>query len=226
MYIVCTRKYYYVQQVISVDQRLAEANISGAVSIIPFEALPNLLAIAATFIPNFICMTNTQRAQKVAGYIRKMNTVIYPEIQKLKVRKHEKFQDSDFGFFAFSQLVMLKYKGLEIFIYVTDGNIMYLTDASRFLISCVIQHYAPVVGCRNRCIMLIMSLYPSWRQTLRLPPPGTKPGSPASQAGTLPKELSRQLKPVMRIRDFYPRSRILIFSHPGSWIQNSNKREG
>jgi hypothetical protein len=29
--------------------------------------------------------------------------------------------------------------------YVTDGNIMYLTDASRFLI-CVIQHYAPVVG--------------------------------------------------------------------------------
>jgi hypothetical protein len=30
--------------------------------------------------------------------------------------------------------------------YVTDGNIMYLTDAPRFLISCVIQHYAPVVG--------------------------------------------------------------------------------
>ena len=30
--------------------------------------------------------------------------------------------------------------------YVTDGNIMYLTDVSRFLISCVIQHYAPVVG--------------------------------------------------------------------------------
>ncbi len=30
--------------------------------------------------------------------------------------------------------------------YVTDGNIMYLTAASRFLISCVIQHYAPVVG--------------------------------------------------------------------------------
>ncbi len=23
---------------------------------------------------------------------------------------------------------------------------MYLTDASRFIISCVIQHYAPVVG--------------------------------------------------------------------------------
>jgi hypothetical protein len=33
-----------------------------------------------------------------------------------------------------------------ILFYVTDGNIMYLTDASRFLISCVIQHYAPVVG--------------------------------------------------------------------------------
>ncbi len=30
--------------------------------------------------------------------------------------------------------------------YVTDGNIMYLTDASRFLTSCMIQHYAPVVG--------------------------------------------------------------------------------
>ncbi len=47
-----------------------------------------------------------------------------------------------------------------------------------------------------------------------------------SQAGTLPKELSRQLIPMLRIRDMYPRSRILIFSHPGSWIQNSNKREG
>ena len=106
---------------------------------------------------------------------------------------------------------------------------MYLTDASRSLISCVIQHYAPVVGWggwRNRCIMLIMTLDPSWRQTLRLPPPGIEPGSPASQTGTLPKELSRQLTPVLRIRDFYPRSRILISSHSGSWIQNSNKREG
>ncbi len=115
--------------------------------------------------------------------------------------------------------------------YVTDGNIMYryLTDASRFLISCVIQHYAPVVGWggwRNRCIMLIMTLDPSWRQTLRSPPPGIEPGSPASQAGTLPKELTKQLIPVLWIRDVYPRSRILIFSHPGSWIQNSNKREG
>ncbi len=36
---------------------------------------------------------------------------------------------------------------------------MYLTDGCRFLISCVIQHYAPVVGGgRNRCIMLIMTL--------------------------------------------------------------------
>ena len=91
---------------------------------------------------------------------------------------------------------------------------MYLTDASRFLISCVIQHYAPVVGWggwRNRCIMLIMTLDPSWRQTLRLPPPGIKPGSPASQAGTLPKELSRQLIPELRIRDLYPKN-------PGSWF--------
>jgi hypothetical protein len=41
---------------------------------------------------------------------------------------------------------------------------MYLIDASRFLISCGIQHYAPVVGWggggRNRCIMLIMTLDP------------------------------------------------------------------
>ena len=71
-----------------------------------------------------------------------------------------------------------------------------------------------------------MTLDPSWRQTLRLPLPGIEPGSPASQAGTLPKELLRQLTPVLRIRDFYPRSRILIFSHPGSWIQNSNKKRG
>ncbi len=35
---------------------------------------------------------------------------------------------------------------LKWIFYVTDGNIMYLTDASRFLISCVIQHYAPLVG--------------------------------------------------------------------------------
>jgi hypothetical protein len=90
--------------------------------------------------------------------------------------------------------------------YVTDGNIMYLTDASRFLISCVIQHYAPVVGWggwRNRCIMLIMTLDPIWRQTLRLPPPGIEPGSPASKADTLPKELSRQLIPELLVITFY-----------------------
>ncbi len=90
---------------------------------------------------------------------------------------------------------------------------MYLTDASRFLISCVIQHYAPVVGWgrwRNRCIMLIMTLDPSWRQTLRLPPPGIEPGSPALQAGTLPKALSRQLIPVFGSGIFIP--------DPGSWF--------
>jgi hypothetical protein len=37
--------------------------------------------------------------------------------------------------------------------------------------------------------------------------------------------------PVLRIRYVYPGSRILIFTHPGSWIsdpgsKNSNKREG
>jgi hypothetical protein len=67
-----------------------------------------------------------------------------------------------------------------------DGNIMYLTDASRFLISCVIQHMhlwwgGGEGGWRNRCIIFIMTLDPSWRQTLRLPPPGIEPGSPASQ---------------------------------------------
>ncbi len=52
--------------------------------------------------------------------------------------------------------------GRKFIFYVTDGNTMYLTDASRFLISCVIQHYAPVVGWGggNRCIMLIMTLDP------------------------------------------------------------------
>jgi hypothetical protein len=40
-----------------------------------------------------------------------------------------------------------------------------------------------------------------------------------------------QLAAVLRIRDVYPGSRILIFSHPGSRIldprsKNSNKREG
>jgi hypothetical protein len=38
------------------------------------------------------------------------------------------------------------YVDRQFYVQVTDGNIMYLTDASRFLISCVIQHYAPVVG--------------------------------------------------------------------------------
>jgi hypothetical protein len=36
-------------------------------------------------------------------------------------------------------------------------------------------------GWRIRCIMLIGTLEPSWRQTLRLPPPRIEPGSPASQ---------------------------------------------
>jgi hypothetical protein len=40
----------------------------------------------------------------------------------------------------------------------------------------------------------------------------------------------RYLMPVLRIRDVYPGSRILIFTHPGSRIsdpgsKNSNKRE-
>ncbi len=53
--------------------------------------------------------------------------------------------------------------------YVTDGNIMYLTDASRFLISCVIQHYAPVVGWGGEEQMHNVDY-----------DPGIKPGSYAS----------------------------------------------
>jgi hypothetical protein len=47
--------------------------------------------------------------------------------------------------FAIEKRKVNEEKGENSF-YLTDGNIMYLTDASRFLISCVIQHYAPVVG--------------------------------------------------------------------------------
>ncbi len=61
---------------------------------------------------------------------------------------------------------------------------------------------------------------------LRLPPPGIEPGSHASQASTLPKELSRQLIPVLHIRDGYPGSRILIFTHPGSRIQKQEQKRG
>ncbi len=59
-----------------------------------------------------------------------------------------------------------------------------------------------------------------WTQTLNLPPPGIEPGSPASQVGTPPKELSRQHILVLRIRDLYPEFRIPgpTFFHPGSRI--------
>jgi hypothetical protein len=76
-----------------------------------------------------------------------------------------------------SQLYML-----GRYFYVTDGNIMYLTDASRFLISCVIQHYAPVVGWGGGGEQMHNVEYDPgpWRQTLRLPPPGIEPGSHVS----------------------------------------------
>ncbi len=59
------------------------------------------------------------------------------------------------------------------------------------------------------------------KQSLNLPPPGIEPGSPASQMGTLPKELSRQHIPVLRIRDGYPESPIPdpTFFYPGSRIR-------
>jgi hypothetical protein len=60
---------------------------------------------------------------------------------------------------------------------------MFLTDASRFLISCVIQHFAPVVGWGGggEEQMHNVDYDPGpWRQTLRVPLPGTEPGSHAS----------------------------------------------
>ena len=74
--------------------------------------------------------------------------------------------------------------------------------------------------------MLIMSLDPNWRQTLSLPPTGIEPGSPASQAGTLPKELSRQLIPELRIADLHPRSRILILAIPDPGSKTATKERG
>jgi hypothetical protein len=55
-------------------------------------------------------------------------------------------QNSEKNFSVLAGLNHTTLKQNVFFFYVTDGNIMYLTDASRFLISCVIQHYAPVVG--------------------------------------------------------------------------------
>ncbi len=43
---------------------------------------------------------------------------------------------------------------------------MYLTDASRFLISCVIQHYAPVVGWGGGGTDAFASLVP-FKEVLR-----------------------------------------------------------
>ncbi len=80
-------------------------------------------------------------------------------------------------------------------------------------------YYIPIgdgweeVLVRNVFITLCTSTSP-WTQTLNLPPPGIEPESPASQVGTLPKELSRQHIPVLRIRDVYPESRIRLFSIP------------
>jgi hypothetical protein len=60
---------------------------------------------------------------------------------------HSTIQPSRGGFFWVHKCVWRERKPEAEFLnfYVTVGNIMYLTDASRFLISCVIQHYAPVV---------------------------------------------------------------------------------
>jgi hypothetical protein len=57
-------------------------------------------------------------------------------------------------------------------------------------------------------------------------PEGVRVGISPENAGTLTKQLSRQLIPVLRIRDVYPRSRILIFSHPRFRIQKQQQKRG
>ncbi len=49
----------------------------------------------------------------------------------------------------------------------------------------------------------------TWTQTLSLPPPGIEPGSPESQVGTLPKELSGQLVMIRNVLHYIP------VLHPG-----------
>ncbi len=125
-----------------------------------------------------------------------MNVIVFylecffPDFSQMNLLAQEKSHWYEFCFVYYRIWIIGNCNGVTshwmcTIFYVTDGNIMYLTDASRFLMSCVIQHYAPVVGWggggwRNRCIMLIMTLDPSWRQTLRLPPPGIEPGSHGS----------------------------------------------
>ena len=73
---------------------------------------------------------------------------IWPLIFIVNVRLTRRFLKNHVNI-KFDLLKLLRqvlYSTLANVLYVTDGNIMYLTDASRSLISCVIQHYAPVMG--------------------------------------------------------------------------------
>jgi hypothetical protein len=97
---------------------------------------------------------------------------------------------------------------------------MYLTDASRFLISCVIQHYAPVVGWGGgggKEQMHNVDYDPGpWRQTLKdCLRRGSNPGRMRHRGALY---LNSYLIPVLRIPDVYPGSQILIFTHRGSQI--------
>ena len=86
---------------------------------------------------------------------------------------------------------------------------------------------APIPDPQHWLILWVVGAsQPGRGHALSLPPPGIEPGSPASQAGTLPKELSRQLIPVLRIRDVNPRSRFLIFSHPDPGAKTATKERG
>ena len=60
----------------------------------------------------------------------------------------------------------------------------------------------------------IMYQYFTLDTNIKFASTGIEPGSPASQAGTLTKELSRQHISVFWIRDVYPESRIRLFSIP------------
>ncbi len=54
--------------------------------------------------------------------------------------------EPEYKLLCLSFMMTITFRSISYLFYVTDGNIMYLTDASRFLISCVIQHYPPGVG--------------------------------------------------------------------------------
>ncbi len=85
--------------------------------------------------------TSTKKNLVVSSFSR---SLFHPFMKEFLEQPHRKK-----SFFVFQSQAGLSLTKLSLGrnnFYVTDGNIMYLTDASRSLISCVIQHYAPVMG--------------------------------------------------------------------------------